>query len=484
MGKSEPNLVFIFTDQQRYDTMSVYGNDKIKAPNLNNLSKESAVFKRPYVTQPVCTPSRGTIVTGLYPHTHGCVNNNMTLNKKIPTIADFTKKHGYKTAYMGKWHIGNEVIKQHGFDKWVSSEDGYRKHYTKEEYKNVNCDYYFFLRKNGFMPDREDNDFYSFSREFATRIPEKFSKPAFLAGEAEKYITENKNNKFVLYVNFLEPHPPWYSVFDDMYDPEEVELPSNFNSELPENVPGYYKYIQKYFREVGRHFPMKDEKTWRKLIARYWGAVSLIDKYTGKILQSLKDNGIDDNTVVVFTSDHGDMMGDFRMNQKGLMYDSSSRVPLLIKVPGVTDNQVIIEEPVSNVDLVPTLLDILGIPPVEGLEGKSLYPAVKGEVKLDDNDVFIEWNREGISSWQKYLKKVSPDEASKYYDHRARAVVTPEGWKMTLRENGENELYNMYEDPGEIENLYYDKGYSEKIEELKKKIHDWQKNTNDTIVKI
>ncbi len=150
--KNKPNLLFLFTDQQRYDTLRIYGNDRIRTPNLDRFSDRCAVFKRAYVTQPVCTPSRASLLTGLYPHNNGCIGNNIVLVPEIPTISEMIAGSGYIAAYMGKWHLGDETIKQHGFDEWVSTEE-YRESLTKEEYWPINSNYYHFLCKNGFKPD-------------------------------------------------------------------------------------------------------------------------------------------------------------------------------------------------------------------------------------------------------------------------------------------------------------------------------------------
>jgi arylsulfatase len=486
MKKTNFNVVFIFTDQQRYDTMKIYGNTKIKVPNLNKLSEESAVFQNTYVSQPVCTPSRATILTGLYPHTHELVYNNLCLSDEIPTIADMVKEYGYRTGYIGKWHLGNEVICQHGFNEWVSTEDNYRSHYTKEEYRYINCDYYHFLRKKGFRPDCEEGDFLYFSRMFSTRIPEQYSKPAFIANQAAEFIRRNKDQRFMLYINFLEPHPPYYSVYDDMYDPEEVDLPKNFDMEVRKDKPLKYKLKAMSTREFGRHFPLRDEKTWRKLIARYWGAISLVDKYVGEILKSIRKNGLDDKTVVVFTSDHGDMMGDFGMIQKGLMLESAVKVPLLIKIPGITNTKrFTIENPVSHIDLVPTILDIIGTGMPEHLQGRSLYPIIRGHKKLKGNDVFIEYlnkalikgnsNKPYLDLGNKYRacfgEKLKSEIKRLYGGPTAeRTVVTEDGWKLSLKQSGEHELYNLNEDPCELHNLYFTEEYNDRIKILKEKI--------------
>ncbi len=126
-----PNLLFLFTDQQRQDTLRVYGREEMKTPNLDGLADESIVFNNAYVTQPVCTPSRSSIMTGLYPHTNGCAANNIPLSRKHKTIAEMLPEGKYECGYFGKWHLGDEIVGQHGFEKnWVSTEDEYHKYVT------------------------------------------------------------------------------------------------------------------------------------------------------------------------------------------------------------------------------------------------------------------------------------------------------------------------------------------------------------------
>jgi arylsulfatase A-like enzyme len=128
----KPNLLFIWTDEQRADTMAVYGNRKIRVPNFNKLAAESIVFRNAYVTQPVCTPNRAAVMTGLWPHTSGLVTNNIPLPKETRCLNELIDDPDYRTAYMGKWHLGDEIFAQHGFEEWVSMEDGYSSYYAKE----------------------------------------------------------------------------------------------------------------------------------------------------------------------------------------------------------------------------------------------------------------------------------------------------------------------------------------------------------------
>ena len=487
--KGKKNLVFIFTDQQRYDTLNVYGNKKIKVPNLNKLAQKSAVFMNSYVTQPVCTPSRGSLLTGLYPHNHGCETNNRVLSDDIPTLAEMIDRSAYTTGYVGKWHLGNEVMPQHGFDTWISVEDYfYRNYYEKKEYENVNSSYHEFLVKNGFIPDIEDEDYYAFSREFVTRIPAEFSKPAFVGGEAVKFIEENKEKPFILYANFLEPHNPYHSAYDNMYNPEEIELPETFNTEPDECSPLKYHFNRRFYREVDEHaYPLSNERKWRNTIARYYGAISLVDKYVGRIMDAIEKNGLDENTIIVFTSDHGDMMGEFKMLAKSVMYEGAVKVPLLIKVPGITDEQRIIKTPVSQIDVVPTLLELLGVYADIKTDGKSLLSVIKGEKGPELEDVMIEWNGNVSDMWLKpfhdeisgndELKKAAKDTN----ESAGRTIRTPDGWKMSLSEAGENELYDLNKDPHETKNLYFNDEYKSIVDMLSDKIYVWQDKHKDSM---
>lgn len=468
------NLLFIFPDQQRYDTFAANGNSKIM-PNLNRLAEQSAVFKRTYVTQPVCTASRASLMTGMYPHNHGCVTNNIALSEELPALPKLLGD-GYRSAYFGKWHLGNERSAQHGFDEWYSIEDGYRE-YASDDGKSS---YHHFLRSHGFMPDINYEEPYGFTRDYSTRVPEAFSKPAFIANEASRFIRQNKDRPFLACISFLEPHPPYNSAFDDMYDPNEIDLPPLFYDELPDNVPLKYHANRKFNESVGRQMPMKDEQTWRRLIARYWGACTLIDKSLGRILKTLEENGLMEKTVIVYTSDHGDMLGDYRMLQKSVMYESSTRVPMIIKVPGMEPRH--IDVPVSHVDLIPTILELLGAPDAPSTVEGTSWGQLMRTGEQEPRDVFVEWNGDSPKKLRKKYKEGQLDlDTERSITSSARGVVTPDLWKLSLSNVGEHELYDLNTDPHERKNLYFDEAYYEQRTKLTKKILEWQAQTGDKL---
>ncbi len=485
-----PNLLFIFTDQQAAKTMKVYGNDLIHTPNMDRLASDSIVFKNAYVSQPVCTPSRGTIMTGLYPHSHGCIENNMHLNKDILCLPELCNFEEYNTAYYGKWHLGDEIFTQHGFKDWKSIEDGYREYYSVERDKSTHSSYYEFLVKNGFTPDKKMNDgFKYFSRGYSASFPEEFSKPVFLANEASQFIKENKNNPFILYVNFLEPHTPYHGPRDNQYDLDKISLPENFYSDNERDIPFKIRLFQKRVYNKGASgLPAKTEDDFKRIIANYWGSISLVDSALGKILDTLGESGIDSNTIIVYTSDHGDMMGSHKLLTKCVMYNEAVKVPLLLKIPDINCSKKVVENPVSQVDLIPTLVEAMGKPVPGNLDGFSWIPFLEGKSHLQEENVFIEWNGrdcgyKNIISDSKipdiWKEDASTDEIITAISDPVRTIITPDMWKYNHSAIGEDELYNLKSDPYEMNSLATDPKYSILVGELKNKIYSWQQRTND-----
>ncbi len=480
-----PNLLFIFTDEQRYDTMAAYGNHRIETPNLNRLAAESVVFERAYVTQPVCTPSRSSIMTGLYPHTNGCIENNVPLPGEIPCLPEMIALGTYATAYHGKWHLGDEIFGQHGFHEWRSIEDGYDPYYSAGRDREARSTYHQWLIENGFEPRRGP----TFSRGEAARLPEAYGKPAYLAQEASRYIRERQHEPFVLYVNFLEPHMPFFGPRDDQYDPAEVTPPPNFEARPGEDQPLKTRLFERFYYQRGHSgLPLQTEADWRRMIANYWGLNSLVDTHVGTILDTLADCGLDDHTIVVYTSDHGDMMGSHHLLAKCVAFEEAVRVPLLVRLPGQR-RAARVEAPVSQIDLVPTLLDLMGQPVPEGLEGASLRPQLEGHGEAAPGDVFIEWNGHNnglgdvigrVSIPAPLNEMATREEIIAAITDPVRTVITPDGWKFNCSPRGEHELYNLNEDRFETQNLA-GPARASLMRSLADRIRNWQERTGDTV---
>jgi len=507
-GSDPPSLLFLWTDQQAPRTMAAYGNDAIETPNLDALAAEGTVFERAYCTSPVCSPSRSSVMTGKYSHTTGVTGNNVPLGPDDATFAELVGEE-YATGWIGKWHLGDEIFRQRGFDEWVSTEDQYRPFYSEERPDDAHSDYHDYLIEQGYEPDRAEADGYEwFSREFvATSVPEEHSKPAFMADAAIDFLERHRDEPFVLHVMFLEPHDPYTSPRDDQYDPSAVELPPNFEHDGLDDQPLRYRFAREAIRRgISRRPPDRMETPptaadWREVISNYWGLVSLVDTHAGRILDALDDR-VDRETITVFTSDHGDTMGSHGLYTKMTQFEEAVRVPLLLRLPGGTAAGERVERPVGQIDLVPTLLDAMDQPAPDrlGLQGESWLPALRGEADFDRN-VFVEWNganfhathgrrpvehptetRPGIvPEAEELLAEMGLTEAELLhaYTDPARTIVTPGGWKLTYRRSGDHELYDLDEDPHETENLADDRPAV--VEELYGEIVDWQVRTRDPV---
>lgn len=494
MKRKEPlNLLFIFTDEHSVNTMGAYGNSQIDTRNLDKLADQSIVFDDCYVTQPICTPSRSSIMTGLYPHTNGCVSNNIPLSPDTPCFPELGDYTGYKRGYFGKWHLGDEIFPQHGFEEWRSIEDSYRNHYSERRDKTQHSTYHHFLTEKGFPPDKRSKDgFLEFSRGYASSLSEEFTKSAYLAREACEFLEETQGEPFILYVNFLEPHMPFFGPRNDQYDPNEIPLPPTFHNELKEDQSLAARLMGRGLRQYGQNgLPLRTESDWRRLIANYWGLVSQVDTQIGKIIDKLEELGLMENTIVVYTSDHGDMMGSHNLLTKAVMFQEAVKVPLLIKIPGMECGGRRIKAPVSQIDLVPTLLELMGQDISEHLQGHSWIPYLSGEGELKEQDVFIEWSggnfkfvedlrKDHISEFWKDLISTN-EEALEAINDPIRTIITPEGWKYNCSLRGEDELYNLNEDPYETHNLVKDSQYTSLIGELREKIKRWSQLTDDPI---
>lgn len=486
MSGKPPNLLFIYTDEQAFNTLAAYGNSRIGMPNLDRLAGDSVVFDQAYVTQPVCTPSRSSLLTGLYPHTNGCTENNLPLNAAIPCLPEMLPDSEYLAAHFGKWHLGDELFAQHGFKEWIGIEDQYNRYFSPGRDKNTASDYHDFLLSKGLSP----GDGQRFSRGEAARLPEELGKPAFLAREASRFIRQNKNRPFILYVNFLEPHMPFFGPRDSQYDPAAVPLPPDFN-EAPPGEPLKTRLLREFFLRNGHSgLPLRSEADWRRTIANYWGLCSLVDTHAGSILNALEECALLDNTITVFTSDHGDMMGSRRLLAKTVMYEQSVRVPMLVRFPPrIGPGRV--TGPVSQIDLAPTLLDLMGAPIQPSLQGKSLLPLLQSRERVARDNVFIEWNGFDADAAEetmfgKYqdwmLQAADISEIKSVFTAPVRTIITPEGWKFNYSGRGEHELFDLAGDPLETRNLFGTKNGKTTARKPAEQIRAWQSATRDTAV--
>ena len=475
-----PNLVFILTDEQRYDTSFHYGNEKIITPNLNKLGDEGVVFENAYVAQPVCSPNRSSIMTGLYPHQTGVTQNKIPLIQEISTFPELLGENSYNTAYIGKWHLGNELDPSHGFNKWISMEDGY--HWKEDSKAGIDIrysDYHKWLIDKGYKPDSKKRG--TFSRTFCTNLPYEHTKSSFIEKKAIQFIDRNKDNQFILYLSFLEPHTPVNGPFNDLHNINDVQLDKTYGKFIPKNEPLRNKIIRINETNQGKKLSLNNEiSILKEQMKKYWGLVHQVDLSVGKILQKLEYLGLDKSTIIVFTSEHGRMMGKFGISPKRFMYDASSRIPLIIKAPGFKPKKV--NYPVSQIDIVPTLLKFFGKSIPDFLPGKSLFD-------FTPSNVFMQWNTDFSKDGKPTNGKkyddcpVNPEDCKKAMMQNIRTIVTPSGLKLSLsaQDYDLSELFDLKNDPEEVNNIFYNPLYKDTVSDLRKMIIDWQKKVNDTL---
>ncbi len=483
---SQPNLLFIFTDEQRFDTLACYGNQRIEMPNLNRLASQSVVFDRAYVSQPVCTPSRATLMTGLWPHTHGLTENNLALPAQTRCLPELGAFGDYATGYFGKWHLGDEIFAQHGFTEWRSIDDAYAAYYSAGRDRDARSTYHHWLTSHGLSPRNGQK----FSRKEAARLPEELGKPAYLAEEARQFIRQHAGHPWMLMVNFLEPHMPFFGPRDGQYEPQSLPLPENYNDVPAENQPLKLRLFQEYYLRHGHGgMPLQTEADWRRLMANYWGLCSLVDTHVGRILSALEESGQADNTIIVFTSDHGDMMGSHRLLAKCVMFEEAIRVPLLIRLPGQRTGRRIAPA-VSHIDLVPTLLELMDQPIAPELQGHSLVPAMMGRA-TPSGEIFVEWNGRNGGLGADVADQFVPPEWASHFGSPAqllaaigdpvRTVLTPDGWKYNWSAGGQHELYNLHSDPCERHNRAGERDLRSLCRGLSDRIHRWREETGDSL---
>jgi arylsulfatase A-like enzyme len=481
----QPNLVFILPDRQRRDTLACYGNDWIQVPHLNGLAQDSFVFDNCYVTQPVCCPSRASIMCGVYP-----VDANMPVNLRIlppnvPTIAEMLADV-YHTGYVGKWHLGDELIAQHGFDEWVSCFDHWSQQYRDEALCSQFSSYHHWLVEKGFEPDsvhRHTGNI--FSTQFRADLPIEYHMATYLGEQAAEFIDRNAHQPFVLYVSSKEPHPPFTGPYNHLYNPATLPVDETFRT-YPEGHSLFNRIRSDFWMQSQcEGFDLTTETGWREMRANYYGCVSIVDGMVGSVLDAIDDAGIRDNTIVVFTSDHGEMVGTHAQVEMRTPYEESARVPLLMRVPWLNEDQRRVGGNFSQIDFVPTLLDLLGQSLPDHLAGESRADVLRGQADLGENDVIIQHNGLGDRNLTSAADShtMAPERVRQLNWLNTmpwRSVVTSDRWKLTLCAADQGELFDLGADPNETTNLFGRPEYRDRVRWMAARLRLWQQEVGDT----
>ncbi len=464
-----PNFLVIIVDQMNSFCLGWNGNDEVRTPNLDRLAADGVNFSRAYPTNPVCSPTRASLHTGLTPRQHGLTTNGCNLDENIPTITGLLAEHGYRTHCAGKIHLqpfNTEARDEDGQPASRESQELWNGHditelplpyygYQSVDYVGGHVDYVFGDYVNDVEAKRAGTKA-ELSREKAYHSagPQTWRMPVPSEWHYNDWITEcsieflrrQGDRPFFLVTSFPDPHAPFCAArpYSEMYDPKSVSLPDNWD--CSEDPCGY---LERFDRPTHRGW---DEGILREAIAQTYGMITHIDDCVGRLRDALTELGLTEGTIVVFLSDHGEYLGSHNLLLKGPWpYEPVVRVPLIWHTPQGRKGARV-PQPVSHLDFVPTVLDYAGLGQeafdLRGghrsrraiLPGESLRPVIEDGARPQQEGKLIEYDEDGIST-----------EMCRY-----RMLIT-ERWKVCVYGGfGDGVLYDLENDPLEMQNLWDD----------------------------
>ena len=491
------NFLFIITDQQRKDHLSCY-NDKIvlKTPNIDRIAKEGVRFTNFYCNNPICMPNRSTIYTGQYPSIHGVTTNGRNLPQGTKTFVEILLERGnYHTASFGKIHLNyfgvpdskfftpqpsQEFLLSQLYEqlthyspyfglqevKLISGHGNYIGHpdyinwalnkikldenlQAKLKIRPSDMDTMILRKMRRLLMSLDKRDSYFDLQVWKTKVPEDLYSTTFVKENVIEFLERFANGhyskkNFFVFCSFPDPHHPYTppGKYFNMYKPENINLPENFN----DNHEKSPKFIKNFYEgaltegEIGAFDKPKDIKEIEAkcVIAGSYGTEKMIDDAVGEILRILDKTELAENTIIIYTTDHGELGGDHNLFLKGpYLYQSLASIPFIIKIPKGLKNRVY-EHLASSIDIPETILELAGIPIPNFMQGKSLVPALNDTEQKINDDVLIEMDAEEI-------------------ENLTRTLIVDD-WRITVStiEINDGELYNLREDPLEMNNLWND----------------------------
>ncbi len=483
----QPNVLFIITDQHRAADVGFMGNQVVRTPHLDALAARGMVFDRAWVANPICMPNRSTIMTGRMPSAHGVIFNDRSLELGAATHVRQFREAGYRTALLGKSHLQHGMSRNsvtefdltptvdHGYGEgWDEMEN--HELYSPDSTPEFPDDFYGFghvelaidhgarvtghhltwaLERGGRLDEllvpygpespakrRSDRWWQVYEPPYA----EEFHSTNFVTERTIDFIDDAvaAGEPFYAWASYPDPHHPmtppgrWF----DRHDPADMELPASIDDPL-EHAPEYLRRFQHHSLDKQRNWVAPsgatDHELVKECIAATYGAIEFIDDGIGRILAAIEAQGQTDNTIVVFTADHGDMMGEHGLMLKGFMpFKGTHQVPFLIvdprRSPGRTASLG------GSIDLAPTLMDLCGIPAHDGIQGRSLVPVLEDPAVSVHDHVLIEQDLRARTTGGRI-------------PHRIRTLVSDDGSEYTRWNTGESMLYDLSVDSDELEEL-------------------------------
>lgn len=471
---NKPNLLFIMTDQQRFDALGANGNPIVQTPNMDALAKSGVNIRDYYTNCPVCVPSRCTLFTGRYPHAHRIRENyNLLEAGREFHLFRVLKQEGYAIAYTGKNYLLEDAEREN-FDFLGYGDD-------KKAAEKELMDWYAERRSEIGVPSDSPEIwkagmFHDFPKE-STRTWQTAQ------GGIDFLQQHDRSKPFCLCVSFSDPHVPHLAPrkFEKMYPPEHIELFPAPEGEL-ETKARRFKIKQGAF-----HAEKATDDDKRHYIAVYYAMISWVDEMIGEIMETLKARGFDKNTIIVFTADHGDFCFEHGLAKKDLvLLNSLLHVPMIIAWPGQLAPSVVEDTLMEEVDVLPTLLELMGIEIPFGVQGESIAPVLRGERMEHRDAAFAEIDLPWM--YNPYPDYESFSSALGGYDKHPFNV--PGDFTKSIRERdfryvwygtGEEELYDEQADPHELNNLAGNPAYAETKNRLKMRLMEWHVLTEDPL---
>ncbi len=463
--KRRPNILFLCTDQQRGDSLRCTGATWAVTPNLDKLAQEGALFRNCYVQNPVCSPSRASLFTGKYVANHGLYANGVPLPANQHMFTRTLADAGYDCGMIGKQHL-------YPCDTWHTEprrDDGYRVFEWAHgpNHRALENDYHRWMRKTQpeiyaqIFPDKgaNENTEYGNRAKAGTpidRVPKEAHYSHWVAQRAIDFIKHPRHNDqpFFLAANFFDPHHPFGAPqeFRDMIDADAIPAPTTRPNELQNKPPEHEAYSKKSYSGTAPGFQDYTEAEIREIRAQYWAMIALIDDQIGHILVALEQAGLADDTLVVFSSDHGEMLGNHQQLLKGpQLYDDLTRVPLIIRWPEKVQPATEVEELVQWIDLSATFLDSAGCAPGRGVQGQSLLGLAEAQTASANHH----WRKWALSEYRYSGFATDPLIMTTMIRHENWKLIVWHGAPATSGER-DGELYNLDTDPDELYNLFHD----------------------------
>ncbi len=430
-----PNVVVILTDDQRWDCMSCAGHPFLKTPNMDRLAAEGARFANAFVTTSLCSPSRASMLSGLYAHTHQVINNFTDFPKALASYPRRLQEAGYETAYIGKWHMNEKTDeKQPGFDFWASHKGQgtyYDTTFNIEGNRQVLKGYY------------------------THRVTDL----------AEDWLRRPHTRPFLMILGHKAPHGPFQPEpkYEHIFDNIKIEKPATVN-DIGEGKPSWVR--ERLATWHGINGPLYGLQEWDKFIRCYLGVLPSVDDSVGRIYETLRAIGQLDNTLLIYLSDNGFMLGEHGGIDKRCMYEESIRVPLVVRYPEWITTPRVVNEMVLNIDLAPSILDLCGAQPLgRRIHGRSWKNLLRGDARGWRRSWYYEYNYEKEFPYTPNVRGVRTDEWK--YIHYPNGDGQPDKYKA--------ELYHLASDPLETKNLIDAPEHADRVRQLRAELLALQK---------